>query len=81
MSKCPVCGNAEALVAGARRVPGAAQTPWTVSCPNCRIPFEIDGKDLNLAVSNAREFTARQRRWKQLLDEAAQRGDKRARLY
>jgi len=81
MSKCPICGNAEAVVTGAKRVPGAQRAPWIVNCPVCRIPFEIDGKDVNLSVTNPREFTGRQRRWKQMLEEAIQRGEARTRLY
>ncbi len=81
MSNCPVCGRAGALILGTKRAPGTRVVPWTISCSRCRIPFEIDGKDLNLAVSNTREFEIRRRRWKQILGEAVQRGEKRARLY
>jgi hypothetical protein len=81
MSKCPICSSAEAVVIAAKRVPGAAHAPWSVNCPVCRIPFEIDGKVVNLAVTNPREFAGRQRRWKQMLEEAIQRGDARTRLY
>jgi hypothetical protein len=81
MSKCPICSSAEAVVTGAKRIPGAERAPWTVNCPVCRIPFEIDGKDVNLSVTNPREFAGRQRRWKQILEDAIQRGEARARLY
>ncbi len=81
MSRCPICGNAEARLAGARRLPGAGTVPWLVSCPSCPVPFEIAGQDMNLASTNPRELERRRPRWRQLLEEAAQRGEKRARLY
>ncbi len=81
MGKCPVCGSAEASLTGGKRVPGAPIPPWLVSCPSCPVPFEISVQDMNLASTNPREFTNRQRRWRQMLEEAGQRGERKARLY
>ncbi len=79
MANCPVCQNPVARLEGVRNKDAPAT--WRVSCPTCALPFEISGKDLNLAAGNQREADVRRRRWVQLLRESAQRGDSIVRLY